>query len=273
MTEADRITAARDYLRPRLAAAPSIALVLGSGLASIAGSLTDRQSTPYSEIPHWPAGSVSGHNGELLSGKLAQTPTILLSGRVHLYEGYSPSEVVFGVRVLAALGVKTLILTNAAGGIRDGFDPGTLALITDHINLQSASPLIGVPLDNPSSRFVDLTEVYDGGLQQIAQKSAQTISLKLKQGVYAAVLGPQYETPAEVRFLRTIGADMVGMSTVMETIAARQLGMKVLAFSVITNQAAGLSGQQLSHEEVLATGAQAADNLTRLLAAIVEELS
>jgi purine-nucleoside phosphorylase len=273
MTEPQKITEARGYLRPRLTTAPSNAIVLGSGLASVADSLTDRQSIAYSEIPHWPTGSVTGHKGELIGGNLAQTPIVVLSGRVHLYEGHSPSEVVFGVRVLAALGVKTLIFTNAAGGIRDGFDPGALALISDHINLQSASPLVGVPLDNPSSRFVDLTEAYDRGLRQIAQTSAQTISLELKQGVYAAVLGPQYETPAEVRFLRTIGADMVGMSTVMETVAARQLGMKVLAFSVITNRAAGLWGQQLSHEEVLATGAQAADNLTRLLAAIVEELS
>lgn len=273
MTEAQKISEALDFLHPQLTPFPSIAIVLGSGLASIAESLAGRRSVPYSEIPHWPAGSVSGHKGELICGRLAETPILLLAGRVHLYEGFSPGEVVFGVRVLAALGIKTLILTNAAGGIREGFDPGTLALIIDHINFQFASPLTGVSIDGPSSRFVDLTEAYDRNLRKIAQTCAAEISLDLKQGVYAAVLGPQYETPAEVRFLQTIGADMVGMSTVMETIAARQLGMKVLAFSIITNRAAGLSERQLSHDEVLATGVRAASELTRLLAAIVSELS
>jgi purine-nucleoside phosphorylase len=273
MTEPRKVTEARDHLRPRLTIAASTAIVLGSGLTSIAERLSDRQSVPYSEIPHWPAGGVSGHKGELISGKLTETPILLLSGRVHLYEGYSPSEIVFGIRVLAALGVNTLILTNASGGITEGFEPGTIALIVDHINLQFASPLIGAPIDGSTSRFVDLTEAYDRKLRQIAQTAAAKIPLELKQGVYAAVVGPQYETPAEVRFMQIIGADMVGMSTVMETIAARQLGMKVLAFSVITNRAAGLSHRKLSHEEVLATGARTADNLTRLLAGIVNELS
>ena len=272
MSEAQKISEARSYLLPRLSPVPSIAIVLGSGLASIAEGLTGRESIPYSTIPHWPAGGVSGHRGELITGKLGETPILLLSGRVHLYEGFSPGEVVFGVRLLAALGVKTLILTNAAGGIREGFEPGTIALITDHINLQFASPLIGVPASDSTSRFVDLTEAYDRNLRQIAQTCAAEISLDLKQGVYAAVLGPQYETPAEVRFLQTIGADMVGMSTVMETIAARQRGMKVLAFSIITNRAAGLSERQLSHEEVLESGANAAAALSRILTLILTEI-
>jgi purine-nucleoside phosphorylase len=272
MTEAQKIDEAREFLRPRLKLSPSIAVVLGSGLASVAESLTHRQSIPYSEIPHWPAVGVSGHAGELIGGHLAQTPLLVLSGRVHLYQGCPPSETVFGVRVLAALGIQTLILSNAAGGIREGFEPGALVLVSDHINLQFASPLSGLPIDANLSRFVDLTAAYDRGLQEIAQQAAAKLSLELKQGVYAAVIGPQYETPAEIRLLRTIGADMAGMSTVMETIAARQLGMKVLAFSVIANRAAGLSGQLLSHQEVLEVSARASSRLTSLLRVMVPEV-
>jgi len=266
MTEAHKISEAAEFLCQNIGSSSKLAIVLGSGLASIAEKLSDSQAVPYSEIPHWPVSSVSGHAGGLISGRLAGVPVLLLAGRVHLYEGFTPGEVVFGVRVLAKLGLGTLILTNAAGGIRDDLDPGSVVLITDHINLQFASPLTGAP------RFIDLTEAYDRLLGEVARKSAASISLNLQEGVYAAVAGPQYETPAEVRFLQAIGADMVGMSTVIETIAARESGTKVLAFSVIANRAAGLSEGQLSHDEVLETGAKAANDLTRLLAVVVGEI-
>jgi purine-nucleoside phosphorylase len=236
-------------------------VVLGSGLGGFADALGNRTETPYAEIPGWPVSTAVGHAGRLVTGRVGGTDVIVLAGRAHLYEGYTAAQVTFGIRELARRGVKSLILTNAAGGNNANYKPGDLVLISDHINLMGANPMTG-----PSPQFVDMSEAYSREFREIARRAS---GLDLAEGVYAGVAGPNYETPAEIRYLRAIGADLVGMSTVPETIAANYLGMKVLGISCVTNMAAGLVAQKLVHEDVLATGELVRDTLVGLLRAVV----
>jgi purine-nucleoside phosphorylase len=250
----------------------AIGIVLGSGLGAFADALTDRIETRYADIPGWPLATAVGHAGKLITGKLANRDVIVLSGRSHFYEGYGAAQVTFGIRELARRGVRKVILTNAAGSIHPDYHAGDFVLVSDHINLMGMNPLVGPNDEKLGPRFPDMTEAYSRELRDIATQAAATLGLDLRQGVYAAMLGPSYETPAEIRFLRTIGADLVGMSTVPEVIAANYLGLKVLALSLVTNTAAGLVPQKLEHQDVLDTGARARDHLIRLLTAIVPRL-
>ncbi len=254
--------------------AHKIGVVLGSGLGAFADALSCRYETPYSQIQGWPPSTAIGHCGKLVSGCIGQTEVIVLAGRAHLYEGYTPKQVTFGIRELARRGVRSVILTNAAGGINLAYRPGQLVLISDHINLLGVNPLTGANDESQGPRFPDMSEAYSrAGHREIARKAAaEGLGMRLEEGVYAAVPGPSYETPAEIRYLRTIGADLVGMSTVPETIAANYLGMKVLGISCVTNMAAGVRGQKLIHEEVLENGARVKDTLAALLGAVIPRL-
>lgn len=265
------IRAAAAELSRRIPEWPRVALVLGSAQAPFSEALQDRIAVPYGEIPGWPVPRVAGHAGELIVGRSGSKRVAVLSGRAHLYEGWTPQQVVFGVRVMGLLGVKALVLTNAAGGIRESFRPGMQVLLTDHINLQGVNPLTGPNDDSLGPRFPDMTEAYDRGLLDLARETARELGMNTGEGVYAAMLGPSFETPAEIRFLRAIGADLAGMSTVPEVIAARHMGMRVLAISTVTNMAAGMQAK-LSHEEVLETGRASAAELRRFLGAFLEKL-
>lgn len=260
------------FLEARGARKPHIGLVLGSGLGAFAEELSDRIEIPYSEIPHWPVSTAVGHAGKLVFGRLGALEVAVMCGRVHLYEGYTPAQVTFPVRVLARLGVRTLVLTNAAGGINRSFERGGLVLISDHINLQGANPLVGPGDDSLGPRFPDMSEAYRLRLRQIAREVGAELGIPLSEGVYAAMLGPSYETPAEIRCLRASGADLVGMSTVPEVIVANQMGLRVLAISCVTNMAAGLLPKKLSHEEVLETGEMVRSTLVRFLKALLPRL-
>jgi purine-nucleoside phosphorylase len=262
---------AAEFLGPRLGAAPLVGLVLGSGLGAYAQQLEARTAVSYRDIPGFPAPHVDGHAGELVAGRVRGVSVACLSGRVHLYEGHPVDRVVFGVRVLAALGCRAVLLTNAAGGIRQGLSPGSLLLLSDHVNLTGTSPLIG-PNVPGRARFPDMSKAYDPALRSLAHATAAAEGIALEEGVYAGLVGPSYETPAEIRMLRTIGADAVGMSTVLEVIALRHAEVRVGAVSVITNLAAGLSERPLDHGEVQAAGAAARDRLERLLSGWVERL-
>lgn len=250
----------------------NVGIVLGSGLGAFADTLEDRVETPYSAIPDWPASTAIGHAGKLVEGRIGDAEVIVLAGRAHLYEGYTAQQVTFGVRELARRGVRSLVLTNAAGAVNLDYHPGQLVLISDHINLLGVNPLSGPNDDSLGPRFPDMTEAYPRDYRDIARHAASELGVMLEEGVYAAVPGPSYETPAEIRYLRTIGADLVGMSTVPETIVANYLGMKVLAISCVTNMAAGILPHKLSHEEVLETGARVRDLLVSLLRAVVPRL-
>jgi len=264
--------AAIQYLQVRVSGRPEVAVVLGSGLGGFADQLADRVEVPYRGIPGWPQSTAAGHEGKLTFGKLGERLVAVMSGRAHLYEGYSPAQVVYGVRVLGKLGVRGLVLTNAAGGINLSYEPGSLVLISDHINLQGSNPLVGPNDDSLGPRFPDMTDAYSQRYRMIAREVAADLGLHLKEGVYAAVLGPSYETPAEIRYLRAIGADLVGMSTVAECIAANHMGIQVLGVSCITNLAAGLRTGKISHEEVLVTGARIQATLTRFLTELIPRL-
>ena len=261
------------WLRERTSLSPRVGVVLGSGLGGFASCLTDRLEIPYETIPHWPVSTAEGHAGRLVLGRLGELPVAVMAGRVHLYEGYRPDQVVFGVRVLGRLGARALVLTNAAGGINPAFQRGLLVLISDHINLQGANPLVGPNEESLGPRFPDMTEAYSVRLRQIARETAAELGIPVAEGVYAAMLGPSYETPAEIRFLRIICADLVGMSTVPEVIAARHMGLSVLAISCVTNMAAGLAPGPLSHREVLETGEIVRDRLSRLLEALLPRIA
>jgi purine-nucleoside phosphorylase len=266
------IQSAADYIASRTALKPEVAVVLGSGLGAFAGELTDSVSVPYAEIPGFPQSTAIGHAGKLIIGKIGDVPTAVMAGRFHLYEGYTAQQAVIGVRVLAKLGAKSLIVTNAAGGIGQHLFEGVLVLISDHINLQGVNPLTGPNDDSIGPRFPDMTEAYSARYREIAQNAAGDLGIHLREGVYAAVPGPSYETPAEIRYLRTIGADLVGMSTVLEVIAANHIGMKVLGISCVTNLAAGLSGKNLDHSDVLAIGERVRGTLVKLLKTIIPKL-
>lgn len=249
-----------------------IGVVLGSGLGAFADTLDDAVETSYSEIPGWPVSTAIGHAGKLVTGRIGQTEVTVLAGRAHLYEGYTAAQVAFGIRELARRGARSVLLTNAAGGINLNYRPGDLVLISDHINLLGANPLTGPNDDSLGPRFPDMSEAYSRQYREIAKSTASELGITLQEGVYAAVPGPSFETPAEIRFLRTIGADLVGMSTVPETIVANHMGMKVLGISCVTNMAAGILPQKLVHEDVLETGARVRDTLVKLLRTVLPRL-
>lgn len=250
----------------------TVAVILGSGLGAFVESLAERVIIPYHEIPHFPHSTVIGHAGQLVFGVIDRVPVVVMQGRFHYYEGYDLDQVTFPVRVLGLLGVRRLIVTNAAGGINQQFRPGSFMLIRDHINLMGANPLRGPNDERFGPRFPDMTSAYSATLGEIARQAAREAGIPLEEGVYVAVSGPSYETPAEIRMLRTLGADAVGMSTVPEVIVARQMGLEVLGLSVIANLAAGVLDRPLDHEEVLEAAERVGPLLTDLLRRIVVRL-
>jgi purine-nucleoside phosphorylase len=265
----DDVKEAADVIRARTAALPDLAIVLGSGLGDFAGTLDDAVSIGYGELPHWPASRVIGHEGRLVIGRSGGRTIAALAGRCHAYEGHDLRTVTFAVRALGLLGVKTLVLTNAAGGINTSFTQGALMLIDDHINLIGSNPLVGENDERFGARFPDMSEVYSRRLRAVAESAAVAAGVGLAHGIYVALLGPSYETPAEIRFLRTIGADAVGMSTVPEAIAARHMGIEVLGISCITNMAAGVLPQPLDHAEVMETARRVRGQFIALLREII----
>ncbi len=256
----------RTPLRPR------IGLVLGSGLGSFADSLADPTRIPYAEIPAFPRSTAIGHAGQMVIGKAGVVPVAVMQGRVHLYEGYSPQQVAFPMRVFGRMGIRAVILTNAAGGINLNYQQGALVLIRDHINLQGSNPLVGSNDDRFGVRFPDMTHAYAKEYRAMAREEAAKLGMTLHEGVYAALLGPSYETPAEINYLRTIGADLVGMSTAFEVIAARHMGIKVLSISCVTNMAAGIVDQPLSHQEVMETGERVKTSFEAMLRAVLPRI-
>ncbi len=265
----DQVQSASTFIRSKVARIPETAVVLGSGLGAFASSLEQATSIPYQDIPNWPAARVIGHDGRLVIGEVSGRLVAALSGRAHYYEGYDLRTVTFATRVLGVLGVKALILTNAAGAVNTSFAPGDLMVLDDHINLLGSNPLIGPNDERFGVRFPDLTTVYSLRLRGLADEVAKAQGLALRHGVYAGCHGPSYETPAEIRYLRTIGADAVGMSTVPEAIVARHMGIEVLGISCITNMAAGVLPQPLNHEEVLETAKRVRGEFLSLLNAII----
>jgi purine-nucleoside phosphorylase len=258
---------ARTPLRPR------IALVLGSGLGGFADELRDSASIPYVEIPAFPHSTAVGHAGNLVIGTVDGIPVAAMQGRVHVYEGYTARQVAFPVRVFARMGIKAVVLTNAAGGINPGYKRGALVASRDHINLQGHNPLVGPNDDRFGPRFPDMTDCYNPQFRKFVLDEADRLGGDIYEGIYAAMLGPSYETPAEIRYLQTIGADLVGMSTVPEVIAARHMGLDVLAISCVTNMAAGMTGEKISHQEVLETGERVRDRFLSLLRAVLPRMA
>jgi purine-nucleoside phosphorylase len=265
----DRATAAADAVLVRTPLRPRIAIVLGSGLGAFAEQLQNATAIPFSDIPGFPQSTVVGHSGRLVVGSFENVPLAVMQGRVHAYEGYSSDEVVFPIRVLGRMGVTQVILTNAAGGINPAFRQGQLVLIADHINLTGRNPIVGRNHERFGPRFFDMSEAYSSRLRRLAHQAVHALDLRLDEGVYCSVLGPSFETPAEIRAFTTLGADLIGMSTVQETIAARQMGIEVLGISCVTNLAAGIQKEPLSHEEVLETGRAVESLLAGLLARLV----
>jgi purine-nucleoside phosphorylase len=263
--------AAAAAIAGRLHARPRVAIILGSGLGGVADAIRDPVRIPYREVAGFPSSTVVGHAGELIGGTIDGAAVIALSGRFHLYEGHDAAVAGFPVRVLHALGAATLIVSNAAGGLRESLAPGALLLITDHINLMFRNPLLG-SVQEGDQRFPDMSAPYDAGLHALARRVAAEQGITLAEGVYAALLGPQYETRAEVKMLAALGADVVGMSTVPEVIVARALGMRVLGFSCVTNLACGLTAAPITHDEVIETTARVAGQLQRLVRGIVANL-
>jgi purine-nucleoside phosphorylase len=262
----DDVRAAADVIAERTGRPEhGLALVLGSGLAGYAAGLQDAVEVPYTEIPGFPVPAVAGHGGSLFSARPGRVPVLCYSGRVHTYEGWSMEEVVFGVRTAVAAGCRTVVLTNAAGGAGDGFEPGDLVLIRDHLNLAARNPLVGPNDERLGPRFPDMSDTYPAELREAAREIAANAGVELKEGVYAWFLGPTFETPAEVQMARRLGADLVGMSTVPEAIAARHMGARVLGISLVTNLAAGISPVPLSHEEVQETADAARERFTAVL--------
>jgi len=261
-----------EFLRARLPATPEVVLVLGSGLGGVVEDFTSPVRIPYQEIPGFPVSTVEGHSGAVVAGRWAGVEVVAMQGRLHLYEGGSPERVAFPLRVLSGLGVRIAVLTNAAGGIRPGWRPGDLMLIADHLNFMFTNPLMG-PVRPGEQRFPDMSEPYDARLRGVALRTARGLGIPLSPGVYAGVLGPSFETPAEIRMLSRFGADAVGMSTVPEVLVARALGMPVLGISCVTNLAAGLGGRKLTHDEVLEVGGAAAASLIALLRAVLPRIA
>src|SRR5712691_1209142 len=259
-------------IRARTTEQPRVALVLGSGLGGFADDFEDAVAIPYQEIPGFVPSTAEGHAGRLVIGKIDRVPVLAMQGRVHFYEGYSLEEVTFPIRTFMLLGIKTLILTNAAGGINVELSQGALMVISDHLNLMGVNPLRGLNDERFGPRFPDMSEVYSRELQETVIEEASEMGIDLRRGIYGALPGPSYETPAEIHMLRTFGADAVGMSTVPEAIVARQMGMKVLGLSCITNMAAGISDQPINHEEVMETGQLVRATFTQLLRQLISRL-
>jgi purine-nucleoside phosphorylase len=268
----ERVENAARIIRSRYSEDVRVALVLGSGLGAFADELEESVAIPYEEIQGFARPTVEGHAGRLVLGKVGNVPVAAMQGRFHYYEGYTLDEVVFPVRTFGLLGVKSLVLTNAAGGINVEFNQGALMIISDHLNLMDSNPLRGPHDKRFGERFPDMTEVYSHDYQETAVEEAQGMGLELRRGIYAALSGPSYETPAEVRMLRILGADAVGMSTVPESIVARQMGMKVLGISCITNMAAGVLGEPINHQEVIETGERIRDTFKELLRRVIPKL-
>jgi purine-nucleoside phosphorylase len=264
-----QLQAAVEAITKRTNIRPKVGLILGSGLGMLADEISQAVTIPYHEIPHFPQSTVVGHAGELVLGELAGQSVITMRGRFHLYEGYDLQTVTFPIRVMKQLGVEILFVTNAAGGVNQSFEPGNLMLITDHINLMYRNPLVGPNDDELGERFPDMSTTYDPELRAIAQQIAEKQGVTLQQGVYTSVLGPSFETPAEIRMIRTLGGDAVGMSTVPEVIVARHAGIRVLGISCITNMAAGILPQPLSHEEVMETAERVKVDFAQLLRGIL----
>ena len=263
---------AKRYIQGHTPVQPAVGVVLGSGLGAFADELSERVDLPYAEIPGWPHSTAVGHAGKLIIGKLGGLDVAVMAGRAHLYEGYGMQQVTYGVRVLHAIGARSMVFTNAAGGINLALERGGLVLISDHINLQGSNPLVGPNDDSLGPRFPDMSEAYSRAYRDCAKRVAAELYIPVSEGVYAAMLGPSYETPAEIRYLRAIGADVVGMSTAPEVIVANHMGMKVLGISCVTNMAAGILPQKINHEEVLETGAMVRDTLVRFLKALLPRL-
>jgi purine-nucleoside phosphorylase len=252
---------------------PALALVLGSGLGAFANELTSATRIPYVKIPDFPRSTVQGHAGELAIGRLGEVPLVVMSGRVHLYEGYSAKDVAFPMRVLGRLGIRAVILTNAAGAVNLDYSQGALVVIRDHINLQGTNPLIGPNDERFGPRFPDMTQAYWKSYREIALREARRLGLAVHEGVYAALKGPSFETPAEISYMKTIGADLVGMSTAAEVIVARHMGIRVLGISCVTNMAAGILDQPLSHKEVMETAERVKGQFAALLRAVIPAIA
>src|SRR6266496_1065550 len=260
-------------IRARINIDPRVALVLGSGLGGLADEFQEAVAIPYDEIPGFVASTAQGHAGRLVAGKLENVPVVAMQGRVHYYEGYSLQEVTFPVRTFKLLGIRTLILTNAAGGINVEFNQGALMVISDHLNLMGVNPLIGPNDESFGPRFPDMSEVYSRALQELVVEEAKSMGVEVRRGVYAALSGPSYETPAEIHMFRNFGADAVGMSTVPEAIVARHMGMEVVGISCITNMAAGISDQPINHQEVMETGNRVKETFAALLRRVIVKAS
>jgi purine-nucleoside phosphorylase len=267
--EFSRAREAAEFLLFQTGLRPEIGLILGSGLGSFAEELSEAARVPYTVIPHFPHSTAIGHAGQMVLGYVKNAPVAAMQGRVHLYEGYSAQQVAFPIRVFKCMGVSALVITNAAGGINLEYKQGALILIRDHINLQGQNPLVGPNDDRFGERFPDMTHGYSKLLRDIAHQAAATLGRSLSEGIYAAMLGPSYETPAEIHYLRTIGADLVGMSTVPEVIAASHMGLKVLAISCVTNMAAGILDKPLSYIEVFETTERVRGEIVALLRAVI----
>jgi purine-nucleoside phosphorylase len=268
-----RLEALEVAVRRRTDLVPEVGIVLGSGIGGLADELTDPVAIPFAELPGWPAATAPGHVGRLLLGRLAGVPVAMLQGRLHLYEGHDAGLVVQPVLLMGRLGAKIVVLTNAAGGVDPGYGPGTLMIIADHINLTGRSPLLGPNADAMGPRFTDLTDVWSPRLRARLREAFAAEDVDHAEGIYIGLVGPSYETPAEVRMLRTLGADAVGMSTVLEAIAARWAGIEICGVSLITNAGAGYTGQPLTHEEVLESGAIAGPRLARVIRRFVGMLA
>lgn len=271
--EFSRVESAAQFLLSQTSLRPQIGLVLGSGLGAFADELSEASRIPYSQIPSFPCSTAVGHAGNMVIGKAAGVPVAAMQGRVHLYEGYSPQQVAFPTRVLGRMGVQALVLTNAAGGINLEYKQGALVVITDHINLQGHNPLVGPNEERFGERFPDMTQAYWRPYRDIVLAEARKLGKSVHQGVYAGLLGPSYETPAEIRYLRAVGADLVGMSTIPEVIAARHMGKKVLAISCVTNMAAGILDKPIHHAEVLETGERVKGDFVALLRAVLPRIA
>jgi len=267
-----RLASLEAAVRARTDLVPEVGIVLGSGLGGLVDDLVDAVAIPFGDLPGWPAATAPGHVGRLLLGRLDGVPVAMLQGRLHLYEGNDPGLVIQPVLLMGRLGARIVVLTNAAGGVDPTFGPGTLMIISDHLNLTGRTPLLGPNADDIGPRFTDLTDVWSARLRERLRAAFAAESVDHREGVYAALLGPTYETPAEVRMLRAWGGDAVGMSTVLEAIAARWAGIEVCGISLVTNPGAGYSGEPLSHEEVLAAGAEAGPRLARVVRRFVREL-
>jgi len=271
--EFEKASRAAKFIQSKTKLRPKVGLVLGSGLGAFADELASAIKIPYDRIPGFPRSTVDGHAGRLVIGKSGDVPVAVMQGRVHLYEGYSAKDVVFPMRVLGRLGIRAAILTNAAGAINLDYSQGALVVIRDHMNLQGTNPLVGPNDERFGVRFPDMTQAYAKAYREIALREAKRLGLAVREGVYAALLGPSFETPAEIRYLKTIGADVVGMSTAPEVVAARHMGIRVLGISCVTNMAAGILDRELNHEEVMETGERVRGQFVALLRAVIPAIA